>query len=216
MDKTRRFEKFGVKMSYEKDMMEKIQRGEILPDRLDVPLLKYLWDVSPLSFGKKDNFHTFFKKTTVLNSFSDNEIRIFTKFLHKREFMANEVIFRQGDSGYGFYFIFEGSVNIFANHLNNNMLDPGELVIRLDRRQYFGEMGLLEEFNRRSATVIANEHTVLLGIFKPDLDKMLEVYPVLGAKFLRETALIMANRMGQLTREIMSLKKKIKELEQRV
>lgn len=203
-------------MSYEKDMMEKIQRGEIIPDRLDVPLLKYLWDVSPLSFGKKDNFHSFFKKTTVLNSFSDNEIRIFTKFLHRREFMANEVIFRQGDSGYGFYFIFEGSVNIYANHLNNNMLDHGELVIRLDRRQYFGEMGLLEEFNRRSATVIASEHTVLLGIFKPDLDKMLEVYPVLGAKFLRETALIMANRMGQLTREIMSLKKKIKELEQRV
>ena len=203
-------------MSYEKDMMEKIQRGEIIPDRLDVPLLKYLWDVSPLSFGKKDNFHSFFKKTTVLNSFSDNEIRIFTKFLHRREFMANEVIFRQGDSGYGFYFIFEGSVNIFANHLNNNMLDHGELVIRLDRRQYFGEMGLLEEFNRRSATVVASEHTVLLGIFKPDLDKMLEVYPVLGAKFLRETALIMANRMGQLTREIMSLKKKIKELEQRV
>ena len=203
-------------MSYEKDMMEKIQKGEIIPDRLDVPLLKYLWDVSPLSFGKKDNFHSFFKKTTVLNSFSDNEIRIFTKFLHRREFMANEVIFRQGDSGYGFYFIFEGSVNIYANHLNNNMLDHGELVIRLDRRQYFGEMGLLEEFNRRSATVIANEHTVLLGIFKPDLDKMLEVYPVLGAKFLRETALIMANRMGQLTREIMSLKKKIKELEQRV
>jgi CRP-like cAMP-binding protein len=216
MDKTRRLEKFGVKMSYEKDMMEKIQKGEIIPDRLDVPLLKYLWDVSPLSFGKKDNFHSFFKKTTVLNSFSDNEIRIFTKFLHKREFMANEVIFRQGDSGYGFYFIFEGSVNIYANHLNNNMLDHGELVIRLDRRQYFGEMGLLEEFNRRSATVVANEHTVLLGIFKPDLDKMLEVYPVLGAKFLRETALIMANRMGQLTREIMSLKKKIKELEQRV
>lgn len=203
-------------MSYEKDMMEKIQRGEIIPDRLDVPLLKYLWDVSPLSFGKKDNFHSFFKKTTVLNSFSDNEIRIFTKFLHRREFMANELIFRQGDSGYGFYFIFEGSVNIYANHLNNNMLDHGELVIRLDRRQYFGEMGLLEEFNRRSATVIANENTVLLGIFKPDLDKMLEVYPVLGAKFLRETALIMANRMGQLTREIMSLKKKIKELEQRV
>ena len=203
-------------MSYEKDMMEKIERGEIITDRLDVPLLKYLWDVSPLSFGKKDNFHSFFKKTTVLNSFSDNEIRIFTKFLHKREFMANEVIFRQGDSGYGFYFIFEGSVNIYANHLNNNMLDHGELVIRLDRRQYFGEMGLLEEFNRRSATVVANEHTVLLGIFKPDLDKMLEVYPVLGAKFLRETALIMANRMGQLTREIMSLKKKIKELEQRV
>lgn len=203
-------------MSYEKDMMEKLQKGEVSPERLDVPLLKYLWDASPLTFGSKDNYHAFFKKITVLNSFSDNEIRIFTKFLHRREFIANEVIFRQSDSGYGFYFIFEGSVDIYSNHLNHNNEEQSDLVIRLEPRQYFGEMGLLEEFNRRSATVIAHENTVLLGIFKPDLEKMLEFYPVLGAKFLRETALIMANRMGQLTREIMALKKKVKELENRV
>ena len=203
-------------MSYEKEMMEKVQKGEILPDKLDIPVLKYLWDASPLAFGAKENIRSFFKKISVLNSFSDNEIRLFTKFLHRREFIANEVIFRQGDSGYGFYFIYDGSVNIYANHLNNNIEERGDLIIRLDRRQYFGEMGLLEDFNRRSATVIANENTVLLGIFKPDLEKMLEFYPVLGAKFLRETALIMANRMGQLTREVMSLKKKIKELESRV
>lgn len=203
-------------MSYERDMMNKSQHGENLTDRLDVPLLKYLWEASPLYFGKKDNYHEFFKKISVLSSFSDNEIRLFTKFLHRREFIADEVIFRQGDSGYGFYFIFDGAVDIYANHLNSNPDDRGDFVIRLDRRQYFGEMGLLEDFNRRSATVVASEHTVLLGIFKPDLEKMLEHYPVLGAKFLRETALIMANRMGQLTREIMYLKRKLKEVEQRI
>lgn len=202
-------------MSYEKDIMNKVENGETIPDRLDIPLLKYLWDASPLSFKNKDTVYSYFKKVSVLNSFSDNEIRLFTKFLHRREFIANEVIFRQGDSGYGFYFIYEGSVDIFANHLNNSQ-EHGDFVIRLERRQYFGEMGLLEEFNRRSATVIAHENTVLLGIFKPDLDRMLEDYPVLGAKFLRETALIMANRMGQLTREVMSLKKKVKDLEKRV
>lgn len=202
-------------MSYEKDMMEKSLKGEAAADRLDIPLLKYLWDASPLSFQSEDNYHDFFKKISVLNSFSDNEIRLFTKFLHRREFQTNEIIFKQGDSGYGFYFIFKGSVNIYANHLNTNLDERGEFVIRLDRRQYFGEMGLLEEFNRRSATVMAAENSVLLGIFKPDLERMLELYPVLGAKFLRETALIMANRMGQLTREIMSLKKKVKELENR-
>jgi CRP/FNR family cyclic AMP-dependent transcriptional regulator len=202
-------------MSYEKDIMEKVEKGEVIPDRLDIPLLKYLWEASPLSFKNKDTIYSYFKKVSVLNSFSDNEIRLFTKFLHRREFIANEVIFRQGDSGYGFYFIYEGSVDIFANHLNNS-LEHGDFVIRLERRQYFGEMGLLEDFNRRSATVIAHENTVLMGIFKPDLDKMLEDYPVLGAKFLRETALIMANRMGQLTREVMSLKKKVKDLEKRV
>lgn len=202
-------------MSYEKEMMEKTSKGESHSDRLDIPILKYLWDASPLAFlTTKESYHEFFKKISVLNSFSDNEVRLFTKFLHRREFQTNEVIFKQGDSGYGFYFIFGGAVNIFANH-NSQTEEMGDLVIRLEKRQYFGEMGLLEEFNRRSATVVAAENTILLGIFKPDLEKMLEIYPVLGAKFLRETALIMANRMGQLTREIILLKKKIKEIEQR-
>lgn len=199
-------------MSYEKEMMEKIARGETT-DKLEIPLLKYLWDASPLSFMAKEGYHEYFKKMPVLNSFSDNEVRLFTKFLHRREFQTNEVIFRQGDSGYGFYFIFSGAVNIFANYANTE--DMGDFIIRLEKRQYFGEMGLLEEFNRRTATVVAAENTVLLGLFKPDLDKILELHPIVGAKFLRETALIMANRMGQITREIVVLKKKLKEMEQR-
>lgn len=203
-------------MTYEKEMMEKMSHGESPSDRLDIPLLKYLWDAGPLAFLGGESYHEFFKKISVLSSFSDNEVRVFTKYLHRREFTINEVIFRQGDSGYGFYFIFNGSVNIYSNHHSLNTEDPGDLIVRLEKRQYFGEMGLLEEFNRRSATVIAAENTVLLGIFKPDLDRMLEIHPVLGAKFLRETALIMANRMGQLTREIVSLKKKMKEFEQRI
>jgi CRP/FNR family cyclic AMP-dependent transcriptional regulator len=200
-------------MSYEKDIMDKFSRGELSADRLDISILKYMWEASPISF--KESYHGFFKKISILNSFSDNQIRLFSKFLHRREFTNNEIIFKQGDSGYGFYFIFAGSVNIYANH-NPQSDERGEFVIKLEKYQYFGEMGLLEEFNRRSATVVAAENTIVLGIFKPDLDRMLELYPVLGAKFLRETALIMANRMGQLTRELISLKKKVRELEQRV
>lgn len=201
-------------MSYEKEIIEKMSQGKDTYDRLDIPLLKYLWDASPLSFMAKESYHEFFKKISILSSFSDNEVRIFTKYIHRREFTNNEVIFKQGDSGYGFYFIFKGAVNIYSNQTPNSE-DFGDLVIRLENRQYFGEMGLLEEFNRRSATVVAAENTVLLGIFKPDLERMLESHPVIGAKFLRETALIMANRMGQLTREIVALKKKVKEMEQR-
>jgi CRP-like cAMP-binding protein len=205
----------GAQMSYENEMRDKMSKGESMNDMLEIPLLKYLWDASPLSFISKESYHDFFKKISVLSSFSDNEVRLFTKFLHRREFQANEIIFKQGDTGYGFYFIFSGSVNVYANY-NPQVTDLGEFVIKLEKRQYFGEMGLLEEFNRRSATIVAAENTVLLGIFKPDLERMLEQYPVLGAKFLRETALIMANRMGQLTREIVALKKKLKESEQKI
>jgi CRP/FNR family cyclic AMP-dependent transcriptional regulator len=198
-------------MTYEKDMSGKLSRGESTEDRLEIPLLKYLWNSSPLSFGKKDELHSFFKNITVLKSFTDNEVRIFTKFLHRREFQNQEVIFNEGDSGYGFYFIFSGSVHILVNH--ESQAGTGELVLKLEKSQYFGEMGLLEEFNRRTASAVASEDTVLLGLFKPDLELMIEQYPVMGAKFLRETALIMAERMGQLTKEIKILRKKISRLE---
>jgi CRP/FNR family transcriptional regulator, cyclic AMP receptor protein len=215
MDQVKWIKNFGAKMSYENEMKQKLEGSMSDSERLDIPMLKYLWNASPLSFRKDESYHDYFKKITILSSFSDNEIRLFTKFLHRREFLANEVIFRQGDSGHGFYFVFKGSVNVFSNYLNSNYDERGEFIIRLDRYQYFGEMGLLEEFNRRTATVVAGENSVLLGIFKPDLEKMIQEYPVLGAKFLRETALIMANRMGQLTREIIALKSKMKDLEVR-
>jgi CRP/FNR family cyclic AMP-dependent transcriptional regulator len=202
-------------MSYEKEIAKKMAAGEIMHDQLEIPLLKYLWDAGPLSFMKKESYHDFFKNISVLSSFTDNEIRLFTKSLHRREFQTDEVIFKQGDTGYGFYFIFTGSVNIFS-HQTTDTTELGELVVKLERCQYFGEMGLLEEFNRRTANAVAAENTILLGIFKPDLDKMLEIYPVMGAKFLRETTLIMANRMGQLTKEIVLLRKKIKELEKNI
>ena len=200
-------------MTSEKELTEKMLRGDETGDRLDISLLRYLWDASPLSFfSSKESYHQFFKEMSVLSHFSDNEVRLFTKFLHRREFQKNEIIFKQGDTGYGLYFIFSGSVKILANDYSTDDFQ-GELVVKLEKQQYFGEMGLLEEYNRRSATALAAENTILLGIFKPDLERMLELYPVVGAKFLRETALLMSNRMGQLTREIVELKKRVKELE---
>jgi CRP/FNR family transcriptional regulator, cyclic AMP receptor protein len=199
-------------MTYEKEMLEKMSRNNNLEDRLDISLLKYLWDAGPLSFLIKEGYYDFFNTIPVLSSFTSNEVRLFTKFLHRREFQMNELVFNQGDAGYGFYFIYSGSVNIFINNNPQNG-ELGELVTHLEKSQYFGEMGLLEKFNRRTASAVAAENTILLGIFKPDLEQMLERYPVLGAKFLKETALIMASRMGHLTREVVSLRKKIKELE---
>jgi CRP-like cAMP-binding protein len=199
-------------MSYENEVADKMTKREPFDDRLDISLLRYLWNSSPLSFKKNNSYHDFFKQISVLKSFSDNEIRLFIKFLHRREFQNKEVIFKEGDTGYGFYFIFYGAVNIFIDH--ESEINNGEFVVKLERLQYFGEMGLLEEFNRRTATAVAAENTILLGIFKPDLEMMLEQYPVMGAKFLRETAVIMADRMGHLTREIRILKKKLQKLKE--
>lgn len=191
-------------MSYEENKKDALDKGDN-SERIEISLLRYMWESSP--FHLKESYHTYFRSLTVLQSFSDNEIRQFVKFLHQREFETGEVIFKAGASGYGLYFIKSGAVNVQTN--------DGENIVRLQKGKFFGELALLEEGHRRSATVVASEPTVLLGIFKPDLDKMIEKHPVLGAKFLKETAMMLASKIGSLQKEYFALKRQVQELEKK-
>ena len=197
-------------MSYENDMKKKASEGHTNLDRLDLGVLKYLWQAGPFSLGNQENVPRFLTKVPILNSFSDNELRLFSKFLHMRRFNAGEVVFRQGDAGYGFYFVFSGSVDVV--HTTGKDADQKDHAIaKLERYQYFGEMGLLQEYNRRNATVVASEPTALVGLFKPDLEILLDAYPVVGAKFIREISLILANRLGALMDTVAQLRHRLGE-----
>jgi CRP/FNR family transcriptional regulator, cyclic AMP receptor protein len=194
--------------SFENDIREQMLRGEGLPPRLDINIIKYLWHASPLSLGKGENIHGFLSNVPLFNHFTDYELRIFSRYIHRRNFYPKETVFRQGDTGYGFYFILQGSIDILTEIMDGDDVHFHH-VINLKRCQYFGEMGLLEEFNTRNASAVASEETVLLGLFKPDLEELLDQHPVVGAKFLREVSLILAARVSDLVREIMTLKKKM-------
>lgn len=190
-------------MSYEENKKELGPKDN--SERLNISLLRYMWEASPLYF--KESYHTYFRNLSILKTFSDNDIRVFTTYLHRREFETDEVVFKYGDSGYGFYFIHSGSVSIQE--------PTGEEIVQLEKGKFFGELALLDEGHRRPAFAIASGPTVLLGLFKPDLDRMLETHPVLGAKFIHEAALILSSKIGYMTQEIMLLKRKIEALEKK-
>ena len=197
-------------MSYENEVKKRAAEGNLNSDRVDLGVLRYLWQAGPFSRANQDNIPRFLTKVTVLNSFTDNQLRIFSNYLHKRHFNAGEVVFRQGDSGYGFYFVLEGSVNVV--HVSGQGENTREHTIAtLERCQYFGEMGLLQDYNRRNATIVAAESTTLIGLFKPDLETLLDAHPVVGAKFLREISLILANRLGALMDTVTQLRHRLGE-----
>jgi CRP/FNR family transcriptional regulator, cyclic AMP receptor protein len=193
-------------MSYENEVRQKVMGGEKIPGTIDLGVLRYLWQSGPLSFGTKETIPKFLKRVPVLNSFSDNELRVFSNYLHLRSFTAKEVVFRQGDTGYGFYFIYSGAVDVL--HQTASQESP---VAKLERYQYFGEMGLLQDYNRRNASVVAAEDSALLGLFKADLEALLDSHPVVGAKFLREISLILANRLGALMDTVAQLRYQLGE-----
>ena len=59
-------------------------------------------------------------------------------------------------------------------------------------------------------------NTVLLTIYKPDLEEMIDRHPVIGAKFLQAISLIVAMRFINVTEELTELKEKCIHLENKV
>ncbi|ATH09369.1 hypothetical protein BIY24_15900 [Halobacteriovorax marinus] len=198
--------------SFEKD----IETSKELPPKLDIPILKYFWQSNPLFTSNKNSIPRFLRRIKVLENFSDNELRLFSKALHLRQFADGEVIFKQTDIGVGFYFIYSGRVDIIVE--NDQTVDDSNdskvnHVVSLDKMDYFGELALLQQQSIRNATAIARESCQLLGIFKPDLENLINTNPTIATKLLQAVSIITANRLFSVTNEVRRLKYKIKQLE---
>lgn len=201
-------------MSYEQDIQDKIEGRKDLPAKIDIGLLKYFWQSSPLGGASADNIPKFLRKIEVLKNFTDNELRILSQSLHMRNFSDQEVIFRQKETGIGLYFVYHGQVDVIAESEKREGEGAQEnVIITLDRGNYFGELALLQEVSIRNATAIAREKTQLLGIFKPDVELLIETHPIVATKLLQSISVIVANRLFSVTQELKRLKHKINILE---
>ncbi|MAF79136.1 MAG: hypothetical protein CME63_17810 [Halobacteriovoraceae bacterium] len=203
-------------MSYEKEISEKIDKNEPLPEKLEISVLKYFWQSNPIMGKKVDSIPKFLRKIEVLKNFTENELRILAKFLHLRKFNAGERIFNQGELGVGFYFIYSGYTDLVVGEEIKNEATgerkPGH-IITLEKYDYFGELALLQQNSTRNATAISRQGCDLLGLFKPDVDQLINIYPLIAAKLLQSVSLIVANRLFSLTREVQELKYKISTME---
>jgi len=197
--------------SDEQKIKEKDKSVEFFADRLSIPVLKYFWQASPLLGSKQNSTHRFLRKVEAFENLSDYEVYLFSKFLHFREFNSNEAIFREGDGGFGFYLILSGNVNIYTESQDGEETELN-FVTELEKYSHFGELSLLEKQNCRNATAITKNQTTLLVIYKPDLEELIERYPVVGAKFLQALSWIVSRRLNKIAQEIRKLKLKIKEM----
>lgn len=208
--------------SYERDIHNRIKYKKGLPVKLDIPLLKYLWQANPLTGNRKKTIPKYLRNIEALKNFNDNELRILSKYLHSRTFGNDEVVFKQFDIGVGFYFIYSGSVDIIAEQdsstavqLDENDEIPPKVILTLEEFDYFGELALLRDNSTRSATVIAKNPTELLGLFKPDMEDLISDHPVVGTKLLQSISVIIANRLFSVTDEVGRLKTRLSQLEQK-
>ncbi|NOJ77715.1 mechanosensitive ion channel [Myxococcus xanthus] len=103
-----------------------------------------------------------------------------------RRFGAGERIIQEGDEGRTFYVLASGEVSVRTGKAQSE-------VTRLGRGSYFGEMCLLTG-ERRSATVVAVEDSLLLEVDRPTFARLFTEYPGLA----RQLSSMLAQRRTQL------------------
>lgn len=199
--------------SYENEIKEAGANKLEITKKIEFSMMKYLWMANPLSATRKNSIPKFLRNVELLKNFSDNELRILAKYMHNRKFSEGEVVFRAGEIGIGFYFIFSGSVELNLDDLDSEI--TGEKFLVLEEFSYFGELALLQEGNQRTATAITKNKCELVGIFKPDLDNLIVRHPVIAAKLIQSISIALADRLYFLTHEASKMHKRIKQLEER-
>jgi CRP-like cAMP-binding protein len=129
-------------------------------------------------------------KVPLFRELTPKELRILDGLVHIRTYQPGEAVFVESEPGAGMYVIKSGHVDIKLKHRSEQPL----LLAELQTGDFFGEMALLGD-SARSATAIARERSELIGFFHPDLQELMTLHPVIGAKIAFGLAHTLAERL---------------------
>lgn len=124
----------------------------------------------------------------------DAELKKVARLLHERRYDTDEVVFREGQTGAGMYVIAQGAADIVLRLPNGSE----QSIVSLKDGQFFGELALLESAPR-TATCVVRKPSVLLGLFQPDLEQLIERDARLGARVVWNLARMTGLRLRELS-----------------
>jgi CRP-like cAMP-binding protein len=106
--------------------------------------------------------------------------------------LAGEIVFDEGEEGEGMYVVIRGKLRA-----NRKGLLAKKLLGVIQPGESFGEMALLGA-GPRMATVVAEEDTTVLAMFRPELVALANARPRLGYKIAMGVALVLETRLRRV------------------
>lgn len=103
--------------------------------------------------------------------------------MHERHYRRDEYIYYEGDPGIGLYLVCEGRVRLARRDEQDQEMDLAELR----EGDIFGSLSLFEDL-RRPETAQSRADTIVLGLFRPDLNAVANRSPSAGASVYRAVA----------------------------
>ena len=102
--------------------------------------------------------------------------------MHLKEYKQGEALFQEGERGGELYFILAGTVSVRVHQREVATINAG---------MHVGEIGMLEPFKGRSATVAATETVVAASITQKTFMDITRIHP----DIFRRVALELAHRL---------------------
>jgi CRP-like cAMP-binding protein len=173
--------------------------------------VNFLWDNIFKKKGEQ-TAQSVLKENILFQDLSEGELRFLERCVHIRHYHIGESIFRQGEVGVGMYLIIKGRIEIHVVDPQASDEASREVFItELLSNDFFGELSLVEDNGRRTATAVAREETTLIGFFKPDLLEVLARRPAMGTKITLRLAEVLGRRLKETTEKVTELRRILKD-----
>jgi CRP/FNR family cyclic AMP-dependent transcriptional regulator len=142
------------------------------------------------------------KNSALFSTLTPLELKIVDGMLHERRFLADEIIFDEGEEGQALYLVMSGRVLI--SRTRDREL---EVVAELSPGSFFGDLALLDD-SPRNAQARALDNCELAVFFRADFMGLMETDAVVGYKI----SLALARHIGQRLRDWMTGKPQVEAL----
>lgn len=174
--------------------------------------MDYLWQNFFRRDQREQEIDQLLKENYIFKILSPPELKFVRSLIHVRQFQPGEPIFKQGEFGVAMYIVMKGHVNVMVDEVTDDQNIRQVFVTRLQRGDFFGELALVEQGGKRTATAVAADEVSLLEFLKSDLSEVVERNPRTAVKILSRLAEVLGRRLKETADRFTEMKRELKAL----
>ena len=130
------------------------------------------------------------KNVVLFKDLSMRELDVVDQMFHARHYLADEVIFDEGEEGQGLFVVLSGRVKITLP------ADVNSVLIELGPGAFFGEVALLDQ-SVRTAQARAIENSEIVALFRTEFYSLLKTHSGIASNISFQLARVLAARLRQ-------------------
>jgi CRP-like cAMP-binding protein len=130
------------------------------------------------------------QSVVLFKDLSMRELAMVDNLLHERLYLADEVIFDEGEEGQGLFVVLSGRVNIARPGMSTGTL------LEFGAGSFFGEVALLDQ-SVRTAQARALEDTHIVALFRAEFYSLLQTHSAIASRISFQLARVLATRLRQ-------------------